>query len=299
MAVGVAAMSSASIFIRWALDLGVPPLGVAAYRLAIATLALSIPFVRQRAYRDYATLGKRSILLLAGSGILLALHFAAWITSLASTSVLSSVVLVTTTPLWIGLASPLLLGERNPRSVWLGLLAAMVGGGLVGLADVTGATSVAGWGDLLALCGAVFAAGYLMIGRGVREELSFVAYVWGVYAVAAVVLAGWALAAGIPLWGYPPAALLLLAAVGLIPQLIGHTAANYAVRHVSATLVGISVLGEPIGSTALAVVLLGEHPGPLQLVGGAAILAGIAIASLAERHAAVREPHMPVEEPVL
>lgn len=297
MAVGVAAMSSASIFIRWALDAGVPPLGVAAYRLAIATAALTVPLVRQRAYRDYATLGTRHIALLVGSGVLLALHFAAWITSLASTSVLSSVVLVTTTPLWIGVASPLFLGERSPRSVWLGLIAAMIGGGLVGLADVSGSTAVAGWGDLLALSGAVFAAGYLMIGRGVRDRLSFVAYVWLVYGVAALVLIAWALIARAPLVGYPVQAVLWLAAVGLIPQLIGHTAANYVIRHVSATLVGISVLGEPIGSTALAVALLAERPTPLQLVGGVVILGGIAAASLAERQTVLDPAAAPANDP--
>jgi drug/metabolite transporter (DMT)-like permease len=283
MAVGVIAMSSASIFIRWALVEGVPPLGIAAYRLTIATLVLTIPMLRQRAYQDYAKLEPRQWMLLVGSGVLLALHFAAWITSLANTSVLSSVVLVTTTPLWIGMASPLLLHEHSPKTVWVGLVVAMFGGALIGLADLSGTATLTGWGDLLALCGAVFAAGYLMIGRGVRAHLSFVAYVWLVYGVAAVVLICWALLARTPLTGYSMRALLWLAAVALIPQLIGHTAANYVLRHVSATLVGISVLGEPIGSAALAIVFLGEHPGTFQLIGGAVILAGIGLASLTDR----------------
>src|SRR5690242_918572 len=101
MGVGILAMSSASIMIRWAQQQNVPSLVIAAYRLTVATAALTLPAMRQRAWRDYAKLQGREVAILALSGILLGFHFASWITSLDQTSVLSSVVLVTTTPLWI------------------------------------------------------------------------------------------------------------------------------------------------------------------------------------------------------
>jgi drug/metabolite transporter (DMT)-like permease len=282
--VGVLAMASASIFIRQAQAEGAPSLVIAAYRLLTATLVMSVPALSQRAWQDYAKLEKRELGMLLLSGLLLGLHFATWITSLAHTSVVSSVVLVTTTPLWIGLASPLVLGERTSRLTWAGIAAAMVGGSIVGLADWSGVASSTLWGDVLALTGAFMASGYLMIGRSVRAKLRLTSYLWLVYGTAAVFLLIWSIAADYPLTGYSPEAMGWMIALGLIPQMIGHTAANYAVRHLSATFVGVTILGEPIGSTILAILFLKEWPKPLQVLGGILILAGIALASTAEEH---------------
>lgn len=287
LALGVLAMSSATIFIRLAQAEGVPSLVIAAYRMAVATVAISIPALSQQAWKSYRGLGWRETGTLVAAGALLGLHFAVWITSLAYTSVVSSVVLVTTTPLWAGLASPLLLGERTPRLLWGGMALAIAGGAIVGIADgAAGQTTLLG--NLLALSGAFLMAGYLIIGRRVRARLPLVPYLWIVYATATVLLTGWSLTAGLSLTGFPPAAWLWLVALGLIPQLIGHTAANYAVRYVSATFVGVSILGEPIGSTILAMVILDEQPTPLQLLGGALILTGIVLSSLAEERKRAR-----------
>ncbi len=278
---GILAMSSASILIRWTQAEHVPSLVIAAYRLTAATLALSIPAALQQVWRDYAKLDMGEVGMLLSSGILLGLHFATWITSLQHTSVVSSVVLVTTTPLWIGLASPLVLKEPTPRVTWLGIALAIIGGSIIGLSGWAGWGGTT-WGNLLALAGAVFGAGYLMIGRGARARLRLIAYLWLVYGVAAVLLLGWAIAAGLPLVGYSPRAVGLMITLGLVPQLIGHSAANYALRHLSATFVGVTILGEPIGSTLLAALLLDEWPTGLQIAGGGLILAGILLASLAE-----------------
>ncbi len=282
LATGVLAMSTASIFVRMAQAEGAPSLVVAGYRLGIATLMLTVPMVIGRGWRDYATLDARVIVMLFLCGILLALHFATWIASLEYTSVASSVTIVTTTPLWIGLASPLILKEKTPRQTWLGLGLAIAGGSIIGFADQTSSQSVTLRGDLLALSGAILMASYLIIGRSYRERLSLVAYLWIVYGTAAVVLLIWAAFSSLPLTGYSTSTIGWLIALGLIPQLIGHTAANYAVRHVSATLVAVAILGEPIGSTILAVIVLKEMPSELQLVGGLLILAGIGLASLAD-----------------
>jgi drug/metabolite transporter (DMT)-like permease len=288
MVVGVLAMSTASVFIRRAQAESVPSLVIAAYRLTIATLVLSTAAARQRAWRDYATLSKAELGMLLFSGLLLGLHFATWITSLAHTTVMSSVVLVSTTPLWIGLAAPIFLKERTSGLTWVGIAIAMIGGIVIGLADWSGSATPSTWGNALALMGAVFGAGYLLIGRSVRSRIGLVAYLWLVYGTAAVLLIAWAAIGGLPLFGYSTAALGWMVALGLIPQLIGHSAANYAVRLVSATLVGIAVLGEPVGSTLLAIIFLKEWPRPLQIVGGVLILAGIALASVTEenRHSA-------------
>lgn len=282
LAIGIIVISSASILIRWAQAEGAPSLVIAVYRLTTATCVLSVPMIFQRGWRDYAKLSRGTIALLVLSGVLLGLHFATWITSLAHVSVMSSVVLVCTTPIWIGLASPMLLGERIPRLMWVSLAIAMAGATIIGLAGWEGTQTRTLEGSLLALAGAVFGAGYLTIGRRVRAAVSLVPYLWLVYGTAALFLLTWSLADGLPLIGYTLPAMLCMVGLGIGPQLIGHSSANYAIRRLSAMFVSIAILGEPVGSTILAILLLKEQPSALQILGGVFTLAGIASASFAE-----------------
>jgi drug/metabolite transporter (DMT)-like permease len=137
-------------------------------------------------------------------------------------------------------------------------------------------------GDLLALTGAIMAAGYLLIGRSLRARVSLMSYVFIVYGMAAIVLVALMLGAGQPAFGYPPEAYFWFLMLALVPQLLGHSSFNLALGYLSAAYVSISLLGEPIASTILAYVLLGESPTAIKIFGGLAILAGIYIASLSE-----------------
>ncbi len=289
LVLGVCASSTAAILIRLSQETGVSSLVIAAYRLTIAALVLTVLALQKRAWREYAKLTRTEIVTILVSGLLLGAHFATWITSLAYTSVASSVVLVSTTPLWVGLASPLVLRERNSPLVWIGILVAVGGGAVIGLADAGSAELTAARGDVLALVGAIAWAGYMMIGRRLRERLSLLAYLWLVYGTAAAILAVGAVLSGRPLTGYRPEAYAWMTLLALAPQLIGHSSVNYALRHLSATFVAVSVLGEPIGSTLLAIPLLGEKPGGGQLIGGGLILIGVGLASRGERRIDNRE----------
>jgi drug/metabolite transporter (DMT)-like permease len=287
---GVFAVSTSSIFIRMA-QRDAPSLAVAAYRLTLASLIL-LPAMWGR--RDeILSLDRRKWLLVALSGALLAVHFALWISSLAFTSVASSVVFVTTTPLWVGIIAPFLLKEQLDTRLWIGLLAATIGGGLVGLNDVchleqngfqcTGLEGFyrgdAFWGNLLALGGAWMAAGYLMVGRILRPKLSLTGYIGTVYPAAAVFLLLFAFASGTQMSGFRGETFLWFTALAVIPQLLGHTSYNYALGYLPAAYVSVAVLGEPIGSSLLAVLVLGEAPTAVEVLGGVIILAGIGVAS--------------------
>jgi drug/metabolite transporter (DMT)-like permease len=138
-------------------------------------------------------------------------------------------------------------------------------------------------GDILALAGALMGAGYIVIGRRLRPNLSLISYIFLVYGMAAVVLVSFMLAAGLPAMGYPPEAYLWFILLALIPQLLGHSSFNWALKYLSAAYVSISLLGEPIGSTILAYFLLGEIPSGMKIFGAILILSGIYIASLSER----------------
>jgi drug/metabolite transporter (DMT)-like permease len=286
---GVIAVASAAIMIRM---LQQPPIGmaaplIAAGRLGFAALIL-LPIALLRTGAELRSLRWRDLLLGVGAGILLALHFDAWIASLSYTSVASSVALVSTNPLWVALLSLVLFGERPAPLVVLGVLLAVAGSLLIGLSDSGGrAAPNALLGDALALLGALAVSGYFLIGRELRRRLSLLVYIWLVYTSAAVVLLGVALVSVAgrvgELVAFPPLAygLLLLLAVG--PQLLGHSSFNWALRYLSATFITVALLGEPIGSALLALLLFGERFAPLQFAGFVLLLAGIVAAARGER----------------
>ena len=283
LAVGVAIVSTASILIRFAHAEGASSALIAAGRLTIAALVMA-PFALSRAGPELVRIRRRDLLLCASSGLLLAAHFWTWIASLEHTSVANSTVLVTTNPVWVALLSAWLLKEVPQRGQIAGIVLTLVGTTLIFVAESThhSVASSPLLGNSLALLGAIAASGYLLIGRGLRANLSLTAYVWLTYSFAALALIIVALASAEPVQGISPTAWLLIAALALGPQLLGHTSFNWALRRLSATFVAVSILGEPIGSALLAWWLLDEGFVALQLAGFAALLTGIVVAARAE-----------------
>jgi len=288
--VAILAVSTASLFIRFAQQ-DAPSLVIAAYRLTLASLALA-PFALTRHRHELRALSRRELLLALLAGVFLAVHFAMWISSLAYTTVASSVVLVSTSPLWVALLSPLILREPPTKYVLIGMFFALLGGATIGLGDSCAwqdglncpplAEFVQGrafFGNLLALAGAWAVTGYLLIGRRLRAKMSLLPYIFVVYSMAAIVLLVVMRIAGETPFGYPPLAYLWMLLLALIPQLIGHSTYNWALRYLPAAFVAVTTLGEPIGSTILAYFILQESPGALKIVGGVLILAGIYAAS--------------------
>lgn len=285
---GILAVSTASVLIRFA-QAHAPSIVIAAYRLTVASLVLT-PLVWLRHRSEWRALDRREIFLGIASGVFLAVHFATWISSLEFTSVTSSIVIVTTTPLWVAILSPILLREPIRPGVALGLILSLAGGVIVALADCCGgrgwaSDGVFGWatgtalGNGLALAGALSAAGYLVIGRSLRSKLPLLLYIFIVYSVAAGALLLAAIGSGASLTGYPAEAYLWFVLLALVPQLLGHSSFNWALGYLPVSFVSITLLGEPVGTIVLAYFFLRERPVPLELVGAILILMGIYIAS--------------------
>lgn len=293
---GILAVSTGSIFVRYA-QVHAPSIVIAAYRLGLATLFLApVALVRHRA--GLASIKGRDRWLAIGSGIFLALHFATWITSLEYTTVVSSVVLVSTAPLWVALLSPVTLKEPLTKLILTGMGLAFVGVVVIGISDVCSLSDgnlmcpsinqfirgQAFFGDLLALIGAWMAAGYLLVGRKLRGGIGLIPYIFVVYGIAAAVLILFMIGSGQSATGYPIQTYIWLILLALVPQLLGHSSFNWALGYLSAALVSITLLGEPIGSAILAYILLDETPTLLKIIGAILILAGIFIASRGERN---------------
>ena len=131
------------------------------------------------------------------------------------------------------------------------------------------------YGDLLALIGGIMLGVYLLAGRKLRQELDLVSYVTPVYAFSSVVLVLMGLVMGSPMGPYPNREYILFMVIALVPMIFGHTVYNWTLKYISAPVVSISLLGEPVGATILAAFFLGENPSTYTLIGGMITLAGI------------------------
>ncbi|HNR67755.1 MAG TPA: DMT family transporter [bacterium] len=270
---GILAMSFASILIKLC---DAPALVIAAYRLAIAAAfyTLWVMADKHKNRRQLANLPWKALLM---AGLFLALHFAAWIASLASTSVASSVVLVQLSPVFVAFGSLFILQEKVTRFQWLGILLAVLGAITIGAHDFYRQQSSLA-GNILAVVGAMGSAGYFVAGRICRKKMDTAQYVAVVYAIAAAATIFCLALLQQPLFGYPSPTLLLLLAIAIGPQIIGHTSLNWALKYFSATQVAIIVLIEPVGASLLALFLLHEPLSLEKIAGALLILFGVGLA---------------------
>lgn len=284
LGIGLMAISFGAILARLAQGHGLPSLAIAALRLGLAALIIT-PFALWQSRRALASISRRQILLALGAGFFLALHFGTWISSLEYTSVASSTALVTTNLLWIGIASFVLFGEKPGRVMACGLVISLAGSALIFWSDSQ--TSAPGsnpfLGNILALVGSWCFSAYLLIGRRLRADMPLPAYIWLAYGAAALFLFAASGAGGVELFTLSNTAWLVLLAMALGPQLLGHTAYNWSLRYVSATFVAVVTLGEPVGSALMAFLIFGEGFAPLQFVGFSLLLVGIYLAAKGER----------------
>jgi drug/metabolite transporter (DMT)-like permease len=268
--VGVLAVSFAATFIRLA---DAPPLVIATYRLAIASIIL-IPIAAIKSRRSLPQLSRQDILLILLSSIFVALHFGLWITSLSYTSIASSVVLVTAHPAFVAVISYFLWGERLNKLTISGIVVAFIGVIFINYSGLTfGSQAIVG--NLLALIGGFAMGAYLIVGRQLRARIDILSYLTILYTCSAVILLVATVLSGHSLFGYSPTTYLMLILLALVPQLIGHTSINLAVRLIPVTFVSVAILGEPVGATLLGSLILGEIPTANEIAGGFLMLSGI------------------------
>lgn len=272
LSLGVVSISFAAVFIRLADG---PASSVAAMRLLFATLIL-LPFVLFSSRTRGAIAALRSVekWMLLLSGFFLAVHFFSWIASLSFTGITSSIVFVATSPIFIELYAVTVKRQKTSARVWTGIALTIAGSVILGVGNI--AVGGESWkGDLLAVCGAVAVAGYFIVGSRLRPKLPLLAYIFPVYGTAALLLALTALLSGPGLVGLPSRVYFYCFIMALVCQVTGHSLLNWALRRMKTTLVAMATLAEPVGTTMLAWLILGETPVPSEVLGGAIILAGV------------------------
>ena len=271
LAVGVLAVSLSGPLMA---AMVVPPLAIAFWRNGLATLALAPGAVTGRR-QELLHLGARQLGLVAASGLVLAIHFGTWVTSLTLTSVASATALVCLQIAWV-VAWQLVRGERFSGGVVAGLVMSFAGVLVVSGVDFT-LSPRALVGDLLALVGGIAAAAYMLVGSKARQTVTTTTYTFVCYGTCSLVLLGACLVSGQALWGYESSQWAMLVLVTLTAQLMGHSVFNHLLATTRPEVVSLALLLEVPGAALLAAWFLGQRPPPAALVGLVVILAGMGL----------------------
>lgn len=273
-----------------------PSTVVAFYRVLFTGLPL-LPIAVWKYRPHFARMTRREIGMAILAGCALGLHFATWFESLSWTSVAASVTLVQAQPIFVGLGAWLILRERVSRKMAIGMGIAIFGMAAMSLGDLLSGVLVGPdpmFGNALALFAAVMTAVYVLVGRFLRQEIALIPYVVIVYGVCAIVLGILVAGQGHAFSGYPAREWLLFLGLAIGPGLVGHTVINWTLAHLDSSVVSVSLLGEPIGATLLAIIILTEYPSVYTILGGLIVLAGIYLtASESEEKAARTAPSTP------
>lgn len=278
LAFGLLSFMMSPILVRWAGE--APGMAVAVWRTLFAALILA-PIAIPRIGNEVKRFTVREWGLIVGAGVLLGLHFVAWIESLYHTTVASASVLVWTNPIFMAVLGYLFLQERPTRRVVVGLLVAVSGAVLLGWGDLINPAAPASnpvLGNSLALTAAALVSIYLIIGRVVRKRYSWLAYVFPLYCIVALTTLAMAWGLGTPLTGYRPVVFGLCLLMALGPSIMGHGAFNYAVRFFPVAILGVLSIIEPVGASIVAYFVFDEVPGVLALLGMVLALTGVVIA---------------------
>ena len=273
----VCMVSYSGPMVKGALNEGASPISVALLRMLAAAL-LMLPYEARQCVRRHIPmkLTPAQCGLTALAAAFLAAHYITWITSLTGTSTFASVALVCTQPLFVAALSGVVLHEHMPRRAVPGAVVALVGAILIGMSSLTGLSGDVA-GDLLALAGAACMAGHWLCSRYARRTVEALPYTYLVYGQTALLLALMA-----PLTGgfqLTPASLWYILGLAAGSTLLGHLLFTVALGRVSATVVSFALLGEPVGAMLWSMLMFGEIPTPLLLLGGAVVLAGLGLYS--------------------
>ena len=267
LAIGIFIISFAAILINLA---DAPPIIIAFYRMFFSVILLTPIFLIKYRQRASLFLNYRTALV----GLFLAVHFILWITAFEYTNVANAVIFVAMQPLFTLLLEFLFAKEDLRQGVLFGVILAVIGSIIISIGDINLLfTKILG--DFLALAASFFAASYLFIGRSLRKKVDYFPYIYTIYTYAAIFLGLFVMLRDLSFTGYQSINYLYFLGLALGPTLIGHSVLNYSVRFVPTTIVSLSILGEPIITTILAWLILGESITLVTFIGGLFIMGGI------------------------
>lgn len=267
LAFGVVCIACSAIFVKFA---ALPGPTSAFYRVLFAAV-IAVPWwLWKRSSRP----SFNAVILTLAGGLFFAIELVLWQVALLVTSAANATLLVNIAPVWVGLGALLIFREKLGPYFWGGLAIAFVGMVFV-VSSGTKQLASFNYGDILAIGGSFFYALYLLVTQKIRAEMDTLTFLALSVTSSVVVLLATCLMLGSPLSGFSTQAWLSLAALGLFSHLGGYLAINYALGHLRASSVSVSLLGQPVITALLSIPLLGEGLSVPQMIGGIIVLVGV------------------------
>ncbi|MEH7445187.1 DMT family transporter [Bacillus sp. JJ1122] len=278
VAIGVVAVSTSAILVK----VSSAPSGVIAFYRLLFSVLFMLPVFLLKYVSELRLITKRDWVFTGISGVFLAFHFILWFESLNYTSVASSTVLVTLQPLFAFAGAYVFFKEKlSAKAILSGFIA--IGGSVIiswGDFKISGSALL---GDFLAIAACALVTVYLLFGQTVRKRMSLITYTFIVYSISSITLFFYVIAAGETFYPYPKSDWVYFILLALIPTLLGHTLFNWSIKWLSASIISMAILFEPVGATILAYYLLGENVILTQIAGGLVVIAGITLFLVDER----------------
>lgn len=271
LTISIIAISFAAIFVKWS---EAPSTVLSMYRMYFACILL-LPIVWiNRAHFKKLTINEWMFLAL--SGACLGLHFALWFASLKLTTVASSTIILALQPIVALLGGFLFYKERVGLGTLVTIGVSCLGVAMIGWGDLGGHSRDAIIGDILSFLCVIAVVGYLLIGQNKVKHMSHWIYSFTVFFFAGFFLHIFNLTTSTSVTNYAPKEWGIFLLLAIFPT-IAHVIFNYLLAYVNSTTISMSVLGEPVGATILAAILLGERLTTLQLIGGLFVLCGVMV----------------------
>ncbi|MCP4426630.1 MAG: DMT family transporter [Chloroflexi bacterium] len=274
LGVGLLGLGFSGIFVSWA---NAPGAVTGFYRMGIAAVILAAPFYRRmqsRRAQAVSALPRREILIAAAGGVFFAADLIFWNTGVLISGAANPTLMGNTAPIWVGLGALIFFREKLSRAFWAGLLLAMSGAAVILGRD---ALNDVGLGTLFGLLAGIFYGAYYLVIQRSRQNLDSLTSFWITAASATAMLFVAALVSGQPIVGYSAITYLNFLALGLVVQVGGQMAINYALGYLPASIVSPTMLGQPVLTALLAIPLLNQPLTIWQIVGGTAVIIGVYI----------------------
>jgi len=264
---GILCISWSAIFVKLA---DVPGISSAFYRMFIGFLVvLPIWFLRRKSVLD-----KKSVRIAVLCGVIFACDIAVWNISILLTKAAISTLIANLAPVWVGIGAIIFLKEKPGHIFWIGTAIALFGVTvIVGIDQIYNSQLNAG--HFLAILASLFYSFYLLIMRKGRLHLDTVTFTTISMLSSSVVLFFVSIFTGTQLSGFSLQSWEALIGLGLISQLGGWLAINYAMAYMPPTIASVSLLSQSVFTAIIAIPVLGEKLTKIEILGAMIVLSGI------------------------
>lgn len=275
LAIGILCISFSPILVKLA---EAQPIVSAFYRMLLAWLVLA-PYCLMKIK---VKLPVKDLLQALLGGLIFAADIAVWNMSLVITSATISTLVANLAPVWVGLMTYLFFKKKSGRLFWIGTAVAVIG--MIVLVWFSNLLHLKiNLGLILALAASFLYAIYIMITKSILQRINTLTFMFWSMLASCIFLLIICILQNDNLLHYSPVTWYNFIGMGLICQLTGWITINYAIMHLPATKVAITLLLQTVIAAFLAILFLSEKLEVKEIIGSIIVLAGIAVTFLKPR----------------